>query len=210
MAVGDRSRKLRQRVQTVVRGDVDSPDVIYDALNRIQARICEEAGAKNDRGTIAVVGGTELYNVPDGFTTEESIISPTSTPLTKKSLIEIAAIKQAGISLGTTTGDPIYYYKWNNQIGLVNAAGGAPADSGSFIIYYWRKPISDGTEDIGEAIDPIIGSRWDECLFYGAVADLIFDPKWWALFENQMIVQRSTEAGYRDVTRVVAYVREED
>lgn len=87
----NRSTRLRQRVQDML-GDPNGEKIayskaVYNALNRAQARACEEANAYETSGSINLIAGTELYAYPDGMISELSIISGTHAPLVGSGLL---------------------------------------------------------------------------------------------------------------------------
>lgn len=204
MAAGDRTKRIRSKIQRLCNDPhgitLANQDKVFDVLNLIQNRICEETGAKQVKTTISVVANTELYDYPSGFISESAILGGSTTPLEKKSIAEIAEIKRVGTQSTTSTADPMYYYKWNNQFGFTNAAGGAPSGASTITLYGWRIPLIDGSEDVSDSIDPIVNTRWDNCFVMGGVALLTGDPKYLTLYETEYARVRSQEVSYTDLT----------
>ena len=200
MAIGDRSRNIRQNVMGAVRDPsglgAAQVEVVYDSINRVQRRIAEESECLEERFDITTFSGQELYMLPTDFLRERVLIpSASSVPIKKIDMGEMSSIKrihnQTSFS-NASTPDIFYYYKWNGQMGLIDSAGNAPSQSSVVSLYYWRYPNSTN-ETVSDVIDPIVDPRWDTCLFYGAVADITADPKWWGLFEAEIMRQRMVE-----------------
>lgn len=199
---GSRSELIRSRVTLALPPGKEGDNLgvtgnIYYAMNRIINRICEEASALQAKQTVTIVVGTELYNFPDGFIAERAILGSSTTPIEKKSIAEVAEIKRIGTALDNTTTDPVYYYKWNNQIGFLNPAGGAPSGAGTVTIYGWRVPLSDGSEDASETVDPIVNQRWDYCIELGALSLLGLGDS--IKYEYEFSRQRTNQGGASDV-----------
>lgn len=187
-----RSRQLRSNIQRAL-GDeaglgIGLSSRIYDTLNRIQRRIAEDALAIETVGTISLLAGTETYAFPTGFITERLLrVQDSTLELEKINMDRVEELKR----LGSSTGDQVlYYYKWNDSFGFLTSSGSAPSAAATVDVYYWRTPA----ELISDTIDPIINSRWDTCLFYGAVAELSSENKWYILYENEFnrVRQRET------------------
>jgi hypothetical protein len=53
------------------------PKAVYDALDRVQTRLCEEANAYETFGTMNLIANTERYNYPDGMVSEIAIVPGT-------------------------------------------------------------------------------------------------------------------------------------
>ena len=81
----NRSTRLRQRVQDFL-GDPNGTKhayakSVYNALNRAQVRVCEEANAYETSGSMNIIAGTELYAYPDGMISEIAIAPGTFAPI---------------------------------------------------------------------------------------------------------------------------------
>jgi len=170
---------------------------IFYVMNRVISRICEEAAALQAIQTVSVVGGTELYDFPDGFIAERAILPGSTTQLIKLRMDEVVEIKRAGSSLVNATDDPMYYYKWGSQIGFINPSGGAPGSSSTVTLYGWRIPLSDNTEDASETVDPIVDSTWDYCIELGALAMMGGDN---VKYEMEFERRKSHQIGKNDVS----------
>jgi len=200
MAIGDRSKNIRQNVMGAVRdpsglgqGQVET---VYDSINRVQRRIAEESECLEEKYDITTFPGQELYLLPTDFLRERVLIPTASlVPVKKISMTDVERIKrihsQTDIT-GTVTVDVFYYYKWNNQLGLLGSNSAAPSDSTVISLYYWRYPNASN-ETISNTVDPVVDARWDTALFYGAVADITAEPRWWDLFEKELMRQRMIE-----------------
>jgi len=203
LAAGDRSRRLLIKIQDAL-GDPVGTDIgfqenVYDALNRTQLIILEGASAAQTKQTINVVGGTELYNLPSGFVAISAILPGTTTPLVKRNIQQVAEIKRQGTSLDNTTTDPVYYYIWNNQIGFLNPAGGAPSGAATVTVWGWATLADDLSQDMSDTVDPLVNRRWDTALYYGAMADLTGEQSWIVRFEQAFTRTRSFETGQRQI-----------
>lgn len=214
MAAGDRTKRIAARARDLIKDEpgvsVGNVDKMYDAINVIQARLCEESTGVQGKTTISVVGGTELYSFPDGFIDELSVIPASQSPLTKIEPWQMTEIKRAGASTDSTTTDPTYYYKWNNQFGFISPGGSAPTGSGTVTLYYWRRPKADGTEDVGSSVDPILDSRWDRALEYGSAWYLSQLPALKALFDEEVERQIGLDSSAKDLTYRVPVNRSYD
>lgn len=207
MAAGDRSKKIRVKVQTTL-GDPRGVGIafegnVYDSLNRIQQIILEDASAAQTKETVYVLANTELYNLPDGLIAISAILPGSTTPLEKKSIQEVADIKRQGTALANTTSDPIYYYIWAGQIGFMNASGGAPTAAATVYLYGWKTLKDDLSVDASDAIDPIVNRRWDTCLYYGTLMDLTSEAKWIAHFERELVRCRTFENASRQISYTI-------
>ena len=195
----NRANKLRAKIQRNL-GDpagigVAQEGIVYDALNTVMDRICEEANAYEVTGTITLVANTELYNFPDGFIAETGTpYGSDTTPIQKlKNMNEVFTLKRTGSSSSSSTTVPNYYYVLGQQIGFLSPSGSAPTAAGTITFSYFRKRLATGTEDIGESVVPIINSRWDLALELGACAEITHEPKWIALFDKEMDRRMSLE-----------------
>jgi len=212
MAVGDRSRFIRQNVMGALHDQSGlgegQLEIVYDSINRVQRRIVEETQCLEAQFDLITVSGQELYSLPSDFL-RERILIPTgsSIPLQEISLSKLDKLKRLQ-STSTSTGI-FYYYKWNGQLGLVGSQGLSPSDSITISIYYWRSPDAE-TETISDTYDPILDRRWDTALFYGAVADINVEPKWWGLFEAELGRQRRVERANQAESGQIPVSREYD
>jgi hypothetical protein len=207
MATGDRVKRLLTNVRSVLGDEGElkqqaSPKAILDSLNRVQRRIAEEAMCLEESTEISVDSGTELYAFPDGMIHERMLIPDGAIQLKQIAFEEVDRIKrsaQADDSVTDTTADELYYYyKWSGQFGFLLSDGTSP-DSGSIVtVYYWRYPST--SEEMTETRDPILDNVWDSCLFYGSVAELTGEPKWWALFEKEIGRRSSKERAIRSAS----------
>lgn len=214
MATGDRSQKIRIKIQTSLKdpegiGLAHSGNV-YDSINRIQDRICEETGGDETKETVSVVANTELYSLPSGFYAERAIVQTSTTLLKRLNLDEVVEVKRLGTDVTTTTTDPIYYYFWNDQVGFMTSAGQAPTSTMTVTLYGWKNRKADGTEDASDSIDPIVHTRWDTCLWYGACADISGSPDWIARYELEFQRVRLREAGYHQASYQIPQNRDYD
>jgi len=193
MATGDRSKRLKTNVQRVL-GDLgefkeeSSSKAVYDALNRVQRRVCEEAHCLESSEELFVFSGQETYDFPDGMIHERMIIPPGSTQLKHISFEEVDRLKrsaQPSESVTDTTADNLFfYYKWENRFGFLLSDGTSPNSSVTLTVYFWRYPSS--TEEISDTKDPLVENKWDTTLFYGAVAELSGEDKWWVRYETEL------------------------
>ncbi len=214
MATGDRSKKIRIKVQTSL-NDPEGKGIafsgnVYDAINRIQDRICEETGGDETKETVSVVANTELYSLPSGFYAERAILQASTTLLKRLNMDEVVDIKRIGTDSTSTTSDAIYYYFFNDQIGFMTSAGSAPTSAMTVTLYGWKNRKADGTEDCSDSVDPIVHSRWDTCLYYGATAEISMDAKWWTLYEAEFAKVRVREAGYHQASAQIPVNRDYD
>lgn len=215
MAAGDRSKKLRGKVQQLV-GDpsgigIAHQGAVYDALNRIQLRIAEEASADQKTETVSIVANTELYALPDGFIAAMAIRGGDTTPLEKvRNIQEVSEIKRKGSSTSSNEVNPVYWYLWDDQIGFMTAAGGAPTGASTVTLYTVRMPKGDGTEDIGDTVDPLVHRRWDDVFIYGAAFYLTTNEKFLLLYENEFRRVKNFENIYRGNTYQIPNNREYD
>lgn len=192
MATGDRSKRLKTNVQRVL-GDLGElkeealPKSVYDCLNRIQRRICEDASCLEDKTDLTLFDGEELYDFPSDMIHERMLITSGSTKLEHIGFEDVDRVKRSFQSqdvIDTTSGDVFYYYKWNGQFGFLLSNGGSPGSESTVSVYYWRVPSS--SEEMSDTKDPVIESKWDSALFYGAAAELSGENKWFVMFEQEM------------------------
>lgn len=92
----NRSTRLRQRVQDFL-GDSNGTrfalsKAVYNALNRAQVRICEEANAYEVVGSMNITAGTELYNYPDGMIDEFAIAPGTHGPIVGSAVTQVGYV----------------------------------------------------------------------------------------------------------------------
>jgi hypothetical protein len=104
------------------------------------------------------------------------------TDIQKIEIQDLAALKNAGVD--SSDEDTLYYYKLRKMLGFVGVTGEAVTDATSVTLWYYRTPVSG--EEISSTIEPIVDTRWDNCLAYGACFDLTADPKWLALFDKEL------------------------
>ena len=116
------------------------------------------------------------------------------TTIYKIELKDLAELKRQGVS--TSSDDTLYYYKLNKRLGFVNQSGSAVSANDSVTIWYYRTPIAG--EEMSSIVEPIIDTRWDNALCYGACFDLTGDPKWLALFEKELDRIRTLELAQND------------
>lgn len=209
MAAGDRSKKIRIKVQTKL-GDpqgiaIADAENVYDSLNRIQQIILEGAGASQVKATISVTSGVELYDFPDGFIAIQAILPGSTTPLQRLTMQEVEETKRVGTSLLNATSDPVYYYVFNGQIGFMNPAGGAPSGSFTITLWGWNTLKDDLSQDASDTIDPIVNRRWDTCLYYGTLWDMTLQPQYQLAFEQSLQRTRSFENSARDISYKIPY-----
>ena len=148
---------------------------IYEAIQRIQHRIAEDALNIEGRVPITTFNGQELYALPDDFITERTLIPDGTTELRRITLDRLNELRRglAGTesTTDTTSQDLFHYYIWNNQVGILLSDGSVPSSKIEITLYYWRIP-DDVVETVSDSIDPLVPRRWDTVLFYGAVAEL--------------------------------------
>jgi hypothetical protein len=211
MATGDRSKRLKTNVQRVL-GDLGefkeeaSTKSVYDCLNRIQRRICEDASCLENKEDISLFSGEELYDFPSDMIHERMLISSGSAKLTHIGFEEVDRIKRSSQShetLDTTSGSVFYYYKWNGQFGFLLSSGGSPGSDSTVTVYYWRVPST--SEEMSDTKDPAIESKWDSALFYGAAAELSGDNKWFLMFEQEMSRRVGKERTTRSDPSFISY-----
>jgi len=180
------------------------PRSVYDALNRVQRRIAEEAHCLEDKYDLTIYAGEELYDFPDGMIHERMIIPSGSTQLRHISFDEVDRLKrsaQATDSTDATSDNLFFYYKWGGQFGFLMSDGGSPSDETTVSVYYWRYPSS--TEEMSDLKDPLVEFKWDTTLFYGALAELTGDAGWFNKYEMELGRLSSKEATIRsEMTRI--------
>jgi hypothetical protein len=211
MATGDRSKRLKTNVQRVL-GDYGElkeealPKSIYDALNRLQRRICEDATCLEAKSDISLYSGEEMYDFPSDMIHERMLVPSDSTPLKHIGFEEVDRIKRSALahdSLDTTSGDVFYYYKGNSQFGFLLSSGGVPGSESTVTVYYWRIPSS--SEEMSDTKDPVVESKWDTALFYGAAAELTGENGWYVKFEQEMERRVGKERTTRSEPSFVKY-----
>lgn len=116
------------------------------------------------------------------------------TTINKIELKDLADLKRQGVT--TSDDDVLYYYKLRKKLGFVNQSGGAVNAATSVTLWYYRAPISG--EEMSAAVEPIIDTRWDNCLCYGACFDLTGNEKWLNLFMLELERMRSLELAQTD------------
>lgn len=120
----------------------------------------------------------------------------TYNPITKIELKDLAVLKREGTS--TNSDDTLYYYKLRKMLGFVNQSGEAVSSATTVTLWYYRVPISG--EEISSTVEPIIDTRWDNALCYGACFDLTGNEKWLKLFMMELDRMRSLELAQVDRT----------
>jgi len=211
MATGDRSKRLRTNVQRVLgdygdNNDAALPKAIYDTLNRIQRRICEDASCLEGKSDLTLYSGEEFYDFPSDMLHERMIIPFGSIPLKHIGFEEVDRMKRSAVSTDlpdTTSGEVAYYYKWNGQFGFLMSNGGLPGSESTLTVYYWRIPST--SEEMSDTKDPAIDSRWDTALFYGAAAELTGENGWFLKFDQEMSRRIGKERTTRSEPAFVPY-----
>jgi hypothetical protein len=132
------------------------------------------------------------------------------TVLQKIELEQLATLKTLGAGETSYDTSVIYYYKINKLFGFVGPTGAALTANDSVTFYYYRKPKSNGTETISDAIIPIIDDRWDDYLAFRACFELTADPKWLALSEAELRRCRTLQLAEIDRTWTIPVNREYD
>jgi len=117
-----------------------------------------------------------------------------TTQIFKIQLKGLAELKRAGTD--ASSNDVLYYYKLNKKLGFVNGSGSAVSTATTVTLWYYRVPISG--EETSNSIEPIIDSRWDNALCYGACFDLTGNEKWLLLYERELDRVRSLELAQND------------
>jgi hypothetical protein len=211
MATGDRSKRLKTNVQRVL-GDLGEfkeealPKSVYDALNRVQRRICEDASCLESKAELNLYQGEEFYDFPTDMIHERMLIPSGSLQLKHIGFEEVDRIKRSAQStdiLSTTSGDVTFYYKWGSQFGFLLGSGSVPGSDSTVTVYYWRMPSS--SEEMSDSKDPLIESKWDSALFYGAVAELTGENAWYIRYENEMERRVGKERTTRSDPSFIAY-----
>ena len=217
MAVGDRSRSIRANVMGSV-GDRSGRaeaqlERVYDSINRIQNRLVEESECLESQFDLIVVPEQEKYSLPSDFLRERILIPESSSvPLQQISLTKLDILKRriSGSDISdSSVSDIFYYYKWASQIGFVDFIGQAPSSEVTVTLYYWRN-VDPVTEVISDSLDPVLDRRWDTALFYGAVAEIRSEAKWWSLFETEVLRQKRVERSNQAEPGVIPVNREYD
>jgi hypothetical protein len=211
MSTGDRSKNIRQNVMTSLKdpsglGD-GQVEIVYDSLNRVQRRIAEEVECLEDTFQIILISGQELYTLPSDFLRERLVVPVgSSVPIVQIGKEDLGRLRLVASQSGSSSPDLAYYYKWNGEIGFMDANGNAPSTSSTITLYYWRYP-NIVSEVMSDRIDPVLDQRWDTALFYGALADINGEDRWEAKFNREMDrvkgVERTnqSEPGYIPVNR---------
>ena len=217
MASGDRSKRIRVNVQRVLQNRGETLEgalalSIFEAGDRIQRRIAEEALCIEGTVEIDTESGEELYQLPPDFISERIIIpSGATTELRKIDMEEVYHLKRLGASTtasDSTADDLFHYYLWNEQIGFLLNNGGAPSSVITITMYYWRYP---GTgENLSETKDPIVRPQFDDVIYKGIVAELTGDSKWEARFESTLHMAKSNERSRQEGVYQVANNRSYD
>lgn len=109
-----------------------------------------------------------------------------SIALQKISLEQLGWLKTQGTLLPISDPSILFYYKIQKQLGFVDAEGSAVGENGSVTLWYYRVPLSDGTETISDSTLPIIDARWDDYLVFRSLFEMTGDPKWFALAQAEM------------------------
>ena len=201
MAIGDRSKNIRMNVMQSLKdpsglGD-GQVEIVYDSLNRVQKRIAEESECLEDIFNITLISGQELYTLPSDFLRERMVVPVGgSVAITQIGMDDLARLRLLQSS-GSSSPDIAYYYKWNGQIGFMDANGIAPSTSSTITLYYWRYP-NIVSEIMSDTVDPVIDQRWDTALFYGALADINGEDRWESKFGREfarvMNVERTNQS----------------
>lgn len=165
-------------------------------MHRIQIRIAEDTFCLEDSTDLFI--DEELVTVPEGFIGERKILN-SSLEMKKVNLDDVDRLKRGDSTGGTL----MYYYRWDDKLGFLTSSGSAPSGTTELTMYYWRIP--DETEKPSLSQDPALSSRWDECLYYGTVAEMTGDPKWWTLFDREYERQVKHENATRVESGQVAY-----
>lgn len=190
MAAGDRSKRIRVNVQRVLgnRGETDEAGLavaIFEAGDRIQRRIAEDALCIEASFDLDTTSGEELYQIPDGFIAERVLVTTNSTELKRIDMTELARLKRGTSSenqTDVTSGDAMYYYIWNDEIGVLLSNGGSPTGEQTITMYYWRYP--DNSERLSDTKDPVVRPQWDDVIYKGIVAEFLQDKGWMVQYET--------------------------
>ena len=116
------------------------------------------------------------------------------TTIAKIQLKDLADLKRLATS--TNSDDVLYFYKLRKMLGFVNQSGEPVSSSTSVTLWYYRTPISG--EEISATVEPIVDTRWDQCLCYGACFDLTGNEKWLNLFNMELERIRTLELAQND------------
>ena len=116
------------------------------------------------------------------------------TEIQKIELKDLATLKAA--SATSTDDSTLYYYKLRKMMGFVNQSGSPVSATTTVTLWYYRVPISG--EEISATVEPIIDTRWDQALCYGACFDLTGNEKWLNLFNIELARIRTLELAQND------------
>lgn len=116
--------------------------------------------------------------------------------ISKIELKDLATLKRDATD--STSDDNLYYYKLGKRLGFVTQSGDPVSAATSVTLWYYRVPISG--EELSSTVEPIVDTRWDNALCYGACFDLTGDMKWLQLFERELSRMRTLELAQVDRT----------
>jgi hypothetical protein len=137
----------------------------------------------------------------------------TTTPIIYLQKIELKTLAKLKTQYpGQTTQDVtnLFYYKEQKQLGFVNIVGTPVTENATVTLWYYRRPLSDGSETISDSIEPIIDDRWDDYLVFYACYLMTGDPKFLAQSKDEMNEIRPLQLAQVDRTAQIAVNRDYD
>lgn len=217
MAAGDITKTLRGNVQSILGARPEETGVlvgrIYDAFNRIQRRIAEDAlcieTSASTVPTITIVANTETYTYPTGLITERFLtVDGQTQQLEKVNMDRVEYLKRLASSetIQDTTDYLYYYYKWGDRFGFLRANGSAPSVAGTVNCWGWKYP----TTTMGDSVDPEVSDSWKMVFIYGAVAEISSDPKWQIIYQQEFRRMLSREQNKKDESLAIPATRDYD
>lgn len=111
---------------------------------------------------------------------------PVTTILKKIEIADLADWKREGSGVSSSDMSVIGWYKLQKQLGFVGSNGEALSEDTSVTIWYYRTPLTDGSEDISATVEPIVDQRWDDCLVFLACFYMTGNERWWELYRGEL------------------------
>ena len=184
MSVGDRSKRIRQRVLDRLgvsgMGNV-SKEKVYRALDDVQLEAAEALLCLEAKWEIVVSQNEELVPFPPNFIAEKQLIPRSGT----QELIRIDLRKKdrlareynaASNAVDASSGTVLYYYQWNENFGFLMSNGSAPSEDVEIDCYYWSTP-DPTTDKLSDTKNPVIHRRFDRLLEYMATSEISGFPE---------------------------------